>query len=210
MRTRRLLLTSFRACDCAQGRLTLHAHFLLNTSEVTPQLLRECLSDAASISVIKEVVDKFTCADLPGAAVESVLTAARAEAGIVDTCSSWEGVRAVQLERNEDGDLVAAKRPPGSYNLQTQRFDDEEDRTVNGRVYGAYVVDTADGKPFEVLPNGLGREHLRCAWYHFWAYCHREGLVCSCFESYQKSSGSNGHGVLCSCFVLNARVRFCV
>jgi hypothetical protein len=146
-----------------QGRLTLHAHLMLNTSEVTPQMLRDCLSDAASISVMQEVVDMFACADLPAAAVDDVLAAARAESGVADVCSSWTGVRAMDVQRNDDGSLEALKRLlPQYYDpVARQYYDDPADVKYGGRWYSAYTVDTPAGEPFEVLANGLAREHLR-------------------------------------------------
>jgi hypothetical protein len=149
---------------CVQGRLTLHAHFLLNTTELTPKMLRDCLSSIESIGVMRTVLDKYLCADLPAAAVEKVLAAARAECSTSsrpDACSTWQGLRGVKLVRNEAGEVTVLQLSEPTFDVKTGQYHHPGDVRHAGRTYAAYVVPAPDGSAYEVLPSGLAREHLR-------------------------------------------------
>ncbi len=144
----------------------------MRVDEVTPQLLRDCLSDASSIALMQEALDAIATTDLTADAVSDVISAADA---LRDTTnmSTASGVRAVRLIYNDSGVRVAVPAQPHLYEPPAKSYSDAFDIVEGGRTYAAYVVKAPDGGDFTVVDEDTGRavEHLRCV--------HAQSLRCA-------------------------------
>ena len=135
----------------------------MRVDEVTPQLLRDCLSDENSIAVMQEALDTIASADLTAADVNDVISAADALRDS-SNMNATTGVRAVRLETNASGVRVAVPAQPHLYEPPAKSYSDAFDIVEGGRTYAAYVVKAPDGGDFTVVDEASGRavEHLRC------------------------------------------------
>ena len=138
----------------------MHGHFTIRVDEITPQLLRDCLSDIASINLMQEALDAIVSVDLSAAAVRKVVSAAE-EASEKCNVDDMTGVRAVRLQTDGSGAKVAVPFEPRLYAPPAKSYEEAFDIIHRGRTYSAYVVQAPDGGDYEVIDELRGIEHLR-------------------------------------------------
>ena len=143
----------------------LHAHFLICTDELSPQLLRDCLRNPALIKIIQQALDCIVTADLPEAAVSHVLEHARSEcASASDPTEHMSAVRTVRLVHCDDGSVHTAPFHPQFYEPPHPSYESAFNIEHAGRTYIPYAVPppgAPDDQLYKQLSHTTALEHLR-------------------------------------------------